>query len=48
MHMVPVAVLPEPSEKESIVGVRVSRVVGGEKTQFPIPQRCHRKYGQSE
>jgi hypothetical protein len=41
MHMVPVAVLPEPSEKESIMGVLVSKV--REKIPFPIPHRCHRK-----
>lgn len=30
MHMVPVAVLPEPSEEESIMGVRVSDVGRGD------------------
>lgn len=48
MHMVPVAVLPEPSEEEeSIMGVRVSDVGGG-MIPFPILQRCLRKYEQCE
>lgn len=35
MHMVPVAVLPEPSEKESIMGVMVSDARRGGGFHFP-------------